>query len=293
MVVRPQALRPRPCSSAGPLCWPPPGCSRLAAGSATVGQIRPDQTQQLDGERHLFLAVSGTVLAASGVALIALALTTQTTAQQSASTESAERASVAFPAEPAAARQRPAVEEDSFGPPTTLLSVPEAVDNSLPLSSSEPVTIDIPAIEVHSEVQYLGLTAQHTLEVPAPGPYYNQAAWYKHSATPGAIGPAIMLGHVDSAADGPSVFFDLATLRPGDEVLVTRRDGMVAVFAVESVGRYPKDDFPTELVYGTTDHAALRLITCGGTFDSSSRHYRDNVVVFANLVDSYQAPRGS
>ena len=233
--------------------------------------------------------MSGAVLAASGVALIGLALTTHTPPQLSASTESVELVSVVSSVEPAAARQLPPVEEDSFKPPTSLSPVPEAVDNSLSLSSSEPVAIDIPAIEVHSEVQYLGLTAQHTLEVPAPGPYYNQAAWYKNSATPGATGPAIMLGHVDSAADGPSVFFDLANLRPGDEVLVTRRDGMVAVFAVEAVGQYPKDDFPTELVYGATDHAALRLITCGGTFDRSNRHYRDNVVVFADLVDSYQA----
>jgi len=142
-------------------------------------------------------------------------------------------------------------------------------------------------------VQYLGLTARNTLEVPAPGPYYNQAAWYEGSATPGTIGPAVMLGHVDSATDGPSVFFDLANLRPGDEVLVTRRDGMVAVFAVEAVGQYPKDHFPTQLVYGATDHAALRLITCGGTFDRVSRHYRDNIVVFASLVDSYEARRTS
>jgi hypothetical protein len=37
------------------------------------------------------------------------------------------------------------------------------------------------------------------------------------------------------------------------------------------------------LVYGNTDHAALRLITCGGPFDSAG-HYRDNVVVLASLV---------
>lgn len=234
------------------------------------------------------------VLAVSGVALIALGLVTRTPPRSSASTEPVELVAVVLPAERAELTQPlSVVEEDSSVPSSTVWSVPEVVDSSLPLSSSEPVTIDIPAIDVHSEVQYLGLTAQHTLEVPAPGPYYNQAAWYKHSATPGAIGPAIMLGHVDSAADGPSVFFDLANLRPGDEVLVTRRDGMVAVFVVESVDYYPKDDFPTELVYGATDNAALRLITCGGTFDRASRHYRDNVVVFANLVDSYRAHRAS
>jgi sortase (surface protein transpeptidase) len=95
------------------------------------------------------------------------------------------------------------------------------------------------------------------------------------------------LGHVDSAAQGPSVFFNLGDLRPGDEVLVTRADGLVAVFSVDGVRRYPKDHFPTLLVYGNTDHAALRLITCGGSFDYATGHYVDNIVVFASLVGSH------
>jgi sortase (surface protein transpeptidase) len=139
---------------------------------------------------------------------------------------------------------------------------------------------------VHSALLYLGLTAQHTLQVPAPGPQYNQAAWYKYSSAPGSLGPAVLLGHVDSAAQGPSVFFNLGDLRPGDKVLVTRADGLVADFRVDGVRRYPKDQFPTQLVYGATDHAALRLITCGGPFDHATGHYLDNIVVFASLIGS-------
>ncbi len=101
------------------------------------------------------------------------------------------------------------------------------------------------------------------------------------------------MGHVDSASDGPSVFFDLRNLRSGDEVLVTRRDGTVAVFEVEAVRQYSKDEFPTELVYGDTEDASLRLITCGGAFDSAERSYRDNVVVFASLVGSHRASPSS
>ena len=237
------------------------------------------------GERHLLLGVLGAVLAASGVALIALALTNPTPPQPPASTE------FVSVVEMVAAPQPSPVDDDSPRPPATLQPETEPVDHALP--SSEPVTIDIPVIGVHSEIQQSGLTAQHTLEVPPPGPYYDQAAWYKYSATPGATGPAIILGHVDSAKDGPSVFFHLANLLPGDEILVTRRDGMMAVFTVEAVNQYPKDDFPTELVYGDVDHSALRLITCGGTFDSASRHYRDNIVVFATLVGSHQAAESS
>ncbi|HVM14534.1 MAG TPA: class F sortase [Egibacteraceae bacterium] len=162
---------------------------------------------------------------------------------------------------------------------------PEHAPQELALPPSEPVTIDVPAIGVHSVLQQVGLTPEHTMEVPT-GPHYNDAAWYRHSPTPGAPGPAVIVGHVDSAAEGPSVFFDLEDLRQGDEVLVTRADGLVAVFRVDAVDRYPKDDFPTALVYGDTDRAVLRLITCGGVFDPSARHYLDNVVVFATLVRS-------
>ena len=157
----------------------------------------------------------------------------------------------------------------------------------LALPSSKPVAIDIPAIGVHSVIQYVGLTPEHTLQVPAPGPHYNEAAWYKYSSTPGSTGPAVIVGHVDSAAEGPSVFFNLGDLRPEDKVLVTRADGMVAVFTVDGVRSFPKDDFPTKLVYGKDEHAVLRLVTCGGTFDDSSGHYLDNIVVFASLVRSY------
>lgn len=182
--------------------------------------------------------------------------------------------------------------DHSLRPPTVFSPVPEEVEDPV-LPSSEPAAIDIPTIGVHSEMQQVGLTAEHTLEVPAPGPHYDQAAWYKHSATPGAMGPAIIVGHVDSAANGPSVFFDLGNLHPGDEILVTRRDGKVAIFEVDAVRQYSKNDFPTDLVYGDTAHAALRLITCGGTFDRTQRSYRDNVVVFASLVGSHQVSPSS
>jgi len=242
-----------------------------------------------------FLTVAGVVFAASGTTLIVLAATAQTPPQPPQSTGSEGLVSVVSSVEqgPPAPQPPPVEDDSSFTPPTAFSPVPEAVYDPVLLPPSEPIAIDIPAIGVHSEVQQVGLTAERTIEVPAPGPLYDQAAWYKYSSTPGAIGPAIIVGHVDSATDGPSVFYHLGGLQPGDEVLVTRRDGTVAIFTVEAVRRYPKDDFPTELVYGHTDYAALRLITCGGTFDRAERNYLDNVIVFATLVDFQRASPSS
>jgi sortase (surface protein transpeptidase) len=168
--------------------------------------------------------------------------------------------------------------------PVSLAS--EVADNArgaAAMDRSQPVELRIPSIGVISTLQHLGQAADGSLEVPAPGPRYNDAAWYKHSPTPGELGPAVLLGHVDSAADGPSVFFRLGELEPGDRVSVERADGATAVFTVDRVRRYSKDDFPTSLVYGDIDHAGLRILTCGGAFDDSTGHYLDNIVVFASL----------
>ena len=154
----------------------------------------------------------------------------------------------------------------------------------LTMSRSLPVSVSIPSIGVQSMLLSLGQEADGSVQVATPGPNYDKAGWYRYSPTPGSLGPAVIVGHVDSAADGPSIFFRLGSLRPHATVLVTRADGSVAVFAVDSVQEYPKVAFPTKVVYGNTDVAALRLITCGGSFDTSIGHYRDNIVVFATLV---------
>ena len=108
--------------------------------------------------------------------------------------------------------------------------------------------------------------------------------------TPGELGPAIIAGHVDW--DGsPGVFFALRDLASGAEIAVEREDGSTAVFRVSSVEQFPKGEFPTDAVYADIDHAGLRLITCGGSFDRQARSYRDNIVVFAALSSS-QAPGG-
>lgn len=157
------------------------------------------------------------------------------------------------------------------------------------LSRSRPTSLAIPAINVHSSLLRKGQTADGSIEVPQPGPDYDKAAWYKNSPTPGELGPSVLLGHIDSAKNGPSVFFRLGALEDGDTVSVTRKDGTVAVFTVDRVKKYAKSQFPTLDVYGNTDNAQLRLITCGGDFDDKKESYTDNTVVYAHLSGSHSA----
>jgi sortase (surface protein transpeptidase) len=121
------------------------------------------------------------------------------------------------------------------------------------------------------------------VEVPSGRHRWEEAGWNAGGTRPGDPGSAVILGHVDSTA-GPAVFYRLRDLRPGDEIRVVRADRRVVRFKVDSVASYPKRSLPTDAVYGATTTPALRLITCAGTFDRSSRSYRDNLVVSATRV---------
>jgi sortase (surface protein transpeptidase) len=178
----------------------------------------------------------------------------------------------------------------SSTPPPAPAPAPATQESAAPDAPAvaAPVSVGIPSIDVTSDLMRLDLNDDGTVEVPPLEPD-DKAGWYQRGPAPGAVGPAVILGHVDSAEHGPGIFFDLGALEPGDEVEVARADGTVAVFAVDKVERHPKDAFPTIAVYGNTAEPQLRLITCGGDFDSGARSYEDNVIAFATLTGTRPA----
>ena len=150
------------------------------------------------------------------------------------------------------------------------------------LDYSEPTKLVIESIAVDTEVVSVGKNADETMEVPPIEEYI--AGWYRLGPTPGEIGPAIIVGHVDNR-EGPSVFWRLEELSSGDEIEVTREDGEVVAFQVYEVQSFDQNNFPTETVYGDTEGSELRLITCGGDFDWREGRYTHNTVVFARSSD--------
>jgi hypothetical protein len=148
------------------------------------------------------------------------------------------------------------------------------------MAASKPIRIEVPAIGVDSDLMALGLQPDGTLEVPPDG---FPAGWFTGAPTPGERGPAVIVGHIDWVT-GPGVFYELGSLSVGDEIRVSRADGSVAVFTTTQLAEYPKDAFPTALVYGDIDHAGLRLISCGGSFNTRTGHYEDNIVAYAELL---------
>ncbi len=155
------------------------------------------------------------------------------------------------------------------------------------LPSAPPVALDVPSIGVHTNLIQLGKAADGTADVP-PGEAGSPAGWYQYSPTPGEVGPSVILGHVNSTTSNVGVFYRLHELKAGDQFSVTRADHTVAVFQMDRSAEFKKDDFPTLDVYGNTNRAEIRLITCGG-YDPSSRLYTENTVVYAHLVSSHPA----
>ncbi|MFF9909226.1 class F sortase [Streptomyces sp. NPDC013457] len=150
-----------------------------------------------------------------------------------------------------------------------------------PLSASPPVRIRIPAIDVDALLMHLELDAKGVLQPPpATAPAF--AGWYADGTPPGALGTAVVAGHVDTPA-GPAVFHQLGAVKPGARIEVDRRDGRTAVFTVDAVEEHEKGRFPDDKVYGDSGRPELRLITCGGAW-SQGTGYQANTVVYATLT---------
>ncbi|MEU1284757.1 class F sortase [Kitasatospora sp. NPDC005856] len=150
-----------------------------------------------------------------------------------------------------------------------------------PYAASPPTRLLVPSVGVDAPVADLGLNPDGTVEVP-PADRGEEVGWYRNGPTPGETGPAVLIGHYDTA-HGPAVFKQLPKLRPGELIRIRRADGSTVDFKVRTLLQAAKDRFPTEQVYGDTPAPALRLITCGGRIGSDG-HWTDNIIVLADLA---------
>jgi hypothetical protein len=150
------------------------------------------------------------------------------------------------------------------------------------LSPSIPTRISIPSLHVRAKVIKVGRAADGSIATPAADPV-EATGWYSLGPTPGELGTAVIVGHVDTDSQ-PAVFHGLPELRKGELIEVDREDQRVATFTVESVETFPKTSFPADRVFDSTDRARLVLVTCGGTWVGGDIGYSNNVIVFATLA---------
>jgi Sortase domain len=166
-------------------------------------------------------------------------------------------AAPSFPAGPAAAAPAPSPTAAPFTP--TRLRVPR-------------LGVDAPVVPV--TVQPDGLLA-------VPGDVDTIGWWSAGAAAAAPSGSVVLVGHVDSARQGPGAFFGLRTLQPGDRVILRSAGDRTAAYTVAARRRYPKSALPSGEVFGQHTTPRLVLVTCGGTFNQETRHYSDNTVVYA------------
>jgi len=81
-------------------------------------------------------------------------------------------------------------------PPSASHSTPTpSATSSQALARSVPTELRIPAIGVTSSLTSLGLNPDRTVQVPTN---YQQPGWFRLGPTPGQIGSAVILGHVEA-----------------------------------------------------------------------------------------------
>lgn len=148
--------------------------------------------------------------------------------------------------------------------------------------ASEPVRLRIPSLSIDAAFETpLGLNDDGSVGVPVA---FDTVGWYKYGPTPGELGPAVILGHVDSYK-GAAVFYHLGQLKEGDTVEVERADGSTAVFEVTGYERVAQSEFPMDRVYGNIPYSGIRLITCSGTYNRETHRYDRNLIVYGKLKD--------
>lgn len=146
---------------------------------------------------------------------------------------------------------------------------------------SNPKTIIIPKIGVSAQVESVGLDSKNNMDVPKKP---EKGGWYNLGYRPGEVGNSVIAGHLDKIDGSPAVFYNLETLKKGDEIKVLDEKRKEYRFLVTDIKTYPWDKFPLQEVFGQYSKARLNLITCKGTFDKGASNYSHRTVVYSELV---------
>ncbi|KQQ93818.1 hypothetical protein ASF62_06405 [Leifsonia sp. Leaf325] len=220
--------------------------------------------------------VAASTLAVGGIATVWISTTRMATDAAPAAVSSPLPPTAALSEAPPQSRESSASKSASAG----RLQDPVAPAVPADLSGVTVERVQIPAIDVDAAVELIDRDDTGILQPPTE---WADAGWYSAGVLPGAIGPAVLAGHLDTT-ERAAVFARLKELTAGDAIIVTLSDGTLATFAVDSALDTSKVAFPTDDVYGPTPDAQLRLITCNGPYDDAAQSYANNFVVFASLV---------
>lgn len=124
----------------------------------------------------------------------------------------------------------------------------------------------------------VGVATGGTRNIPA-GPLV--IGWWAGGGSPGQpAGTTVLVGHVDNVATGPGALFHLGDMRPG-ETITLQAGGRTYQDVVRAMRAYAKAGLPAAAIFSQQAAARLAIVTCGGPFNPATRHYLDNIIVYA------------
>lgn len=150
-------------------------------------------------------------------------------------------------------------------------------------NSSAPAQITVEKAGIDAEIETLEIV-NGVMQNPS-GPWV--VAWYRQTSTLGEPGNVVLAGHVDYWNVGPSVFFNLRDLVPGDVITLIGEDGRAYDYAMEWSETFDLDALTSgglQDVVGPTAVPSVTLITCGGEFDYVNGEYLSRTVVRGVLI---------
>ena len=151
-------------------------------------------------------------------------------------------------------------------------SAPAAAPSRLVVAS---LGIDVPVLPS-------GLDDAGNMALP-PNPA--NAGWYEYGPAPSSPeGATVIAAHVDSLTYGIGPFSAFADAAPGTEIVVTDTAGAARTYAVSTVDTTDKLEVAWASVFDRTGPSRLVVVTCGGEFNYTTRHYLSNVIVVATPV---------
>ncbi len=149
-------------------------------------------------------------------------------------------------------------------------------------SAGQPVHISIPAIQVDTSIEPVGLT-KGDMDTPSQNAWEN-AGWFKYGTHPGDPGSAVINGHLDRPGGDPAVFWNLKNLKAGDKITVTDSNKATFNFAVQRVVSYSPKEAPLQQIFSKSGGSFLNLITCAGDWIPSEHQTTLRLVVYAEKM---------
>lgn len=149
-----------------------------------------------------------------------------------------------------------------------------------------PMRLTIPVLGVEAAIEAVGRDAKGAMATPSDP---HNVAWYSLGPMPGAIGNAVIAGHLDLANGKPAAFWKLNQLKVGDVVQVILSDDSTLTFAVERLAFYPDGQAPLEEIFGFRAEPYLNLITCAGSWNKTAGTYTKRLVAYTRLVKAENA----